>query len=77
MLKWDYLHCDLKPSNLLLKNSILKVSDFSSCRKLSKTDETTRRILLRKKSVYRSPEMLAEGTSSIKSEIWSLGLILY
>ncbi|KAI3708436.1 hypothetical protein L2E82_37605 [Cichorium intybus] len=69
------LHCDLKPSNLLLNaNCDLKIRDFGLARTTSKTDFMTEYVVTR---WYRALVLLlncSEYTTAI--DIWSVGCIL-
>ena len=79
------VHRDLKPANLFLakqpdKRSIIKVLDFG----ISKVGENAQSAALTKTSAlmgtafYMSPEqMTAPKTVDHRSDIWSLGVILY
>jgi serine/threonine protein kinase len=78
------IHSDLKPENLLFtqsrfKKEIVKINDFSTSRlalnssnKQSQLSGTVSLIQI----FYMSPEQL-QGQVSTKSDIWSLGVILY
>ncbi|GKU91450.1 hypothetical protein SLEP1_g5323 [Rubroshorea leprosula] len=74
----NIVHRDLKPENCLLLNrtedSPLKIMDFG----LSSVDEFTDPVVGLFGSVdYVSPEALSQGKITSKSDMWSLGVILY
>ena len=71
-----YIHRDIKPANVLLKQGLYKVADFGFACKAD--------ILGRKKlndicgtPIYMAPQLLRKQAYTAKSDIWSLGLILY
>lgn len=74
--KRKILHRDLKPSNIFLTDSNkIRIGDFGFSKILSSTlDKTTTRIGT---PFYLSPEICQCKPYSFKSDIWSLGIILY
>lgn len=66
-------HCDLTPCNILYcsKDSRLKIADFNSMNvgKFSSTPGTSR--------WYCSPESMLEHKYTEKSDVWSIGCIMY
>lgn len=73
----NIVHRDLKPENCLFLNkhedSPLKIMDFG----LSSIEESDPVIGLFGSIDYVSPEALSQGTITTKSDMWSLGVILY
>ncbi len=71
----NILHRDIKPQNILLKNGVLKISDFG----LSKifTNQTDLTMTLCGSPHYIAPEILKFKQASIKSDLWSVGVVLY
>jgi len=70
------LHRDLKGQNIFLtKTNILKLGDFGIARVLSSTRENARTMV--GTPYYLSPEIIGGKPYSFKSDIWSLGVILY
>lgn len=74
----NIVHRDLKPENCLFLNktqdSPLKIMDFG----LSSVEEFTDPVVGLFGSIdYVSPEALCQGTVTSKSDMWSLGVILY
>ena len=71
-----YIHRDLKPENTLTKGNTYKVSDFGfvtkadikGSKKLSDCCGTP---------LYMAPQLLSEKPYTSKSDIWSIGIILY
>ncbi|KAB2078781.1 hypothetical protein E1A91_A06G188800v1 [Gossypium mustelinum] len=76
--KANIVHRDLKPENCLFlnknKDSTLKIMDFG----LSSVEEFTDPVIGLFGSIdYVSPEALSQGKITAKSDMWSLGVILY
>ncbi|KAF2300694.1 hypothetical protein GH714_015192 [Hevea brasiliensis] len=74
----NIVHRDLKPENCLFLNesddSTLKIMDFG----LSSAEEFTDPVVGLFGSIdYVSPEALSQGRISSKSDMWSLGVIMY
>lgn len=74
----NIVHRDLKPENCLFLNtsqeSPLKIMDFG----LSSVEEFTDPVVGLFGSIdYVSPEALSQGNITSKSDMWSLGVILY
>lgn len=72
-----FAHFDLKPSNILVYSTGLRIADFGSCRRVyhgrqtgSKSPEST--------VLYSSPEILfGQVDIGPPADIWSLGLCMY
>ena len=70
------LHRDLKPANIfLMENGSIKVGDLGLGRTLS--DDTPEAFSKVGTPLYMSPESLKGEAYNEKSDIWSLGCILY
>mmetsp|Transcript_146616 Transcript_146616/g.258357 ORF Transcript_146616/g.258357 Transcript_146616/m.258357 type:complete len:595 (-) Transcript_146616:90-1874(-) len=71
------LHRDLKASNLFLteKNSIVKLGDFGISRVFSNTTDLA--ISVVGTPHYMSPEVCENKPYTFKSDVWSLGCVLY
>ncbi|KAM8921193.1 MAPK/MAK/MRK overlapping kinase [Pelodytes ibericus] len=68
-------HRDVKPENILIKNDILKLGDFGSCRSVFSKQPYTEYISTR---WYRAPEcLLTDGFYSYKMDIWSAGCVFF
>lgn len=66
-------HRDIKPENILLKNDIVKLADFGSCRSVYSKQPYTEYISTR---WYRAPEcLLTDGWYTYKMDIWSVGCV--
>ncbi|XP_057195723.1 serine/threonine-protein kinase Nek11 [Triplophysa rosa] len=69
------LHRDLKTKNIFLRNNIVKIGDFGvSCLLVGSCDLAT---TFTGTPYYMSPEALSHKGYDSKSDIWSLGCILY
>lgn len=70
------LHRDLKSQNIFLtKNGIIKLGDFGIARVLSDTRSKAKTVV--GTPYYLSPEIIKSEPYSFKSDIWSLGVLLY
>ncbi|KAF7252105.1 MAPK/MAK/MRK overlapping kinase [Varanus komodoensis] len=68
-------HRDVKPENILIKQDLLKLGDFGSCRSIHSKQPYTEYISTR---WYRAPEcLLTDGYYSYKMDIWSAGCVFY
>src|ERR1700722_16072741 len=86
-------HRDLKPQNVMLTDGgLVKILDFGLARRLTKEDanfDPSKPGLARSASVaatytarggtirYMAPEQFVTGQSSVQSDIWALGVLLY
>lgn len=70
------IHRDLKGQNIFLtKNNMIKLGDFGIARVLGKTMEKAKTMV--GTPYYLSPEIIEQKAYSFKTDIWSLGVILY
>ncbi|XP_026922464.1 MAPK/MAK/MRK overlapping kinase isoform X2 [Acinonyx jubatus] len=68
-------HRDVKPENILIKQDVLKLGDFGSCRSVCSKQPYTEYISTR---WYRAPEcLLTDGFYTYKMDLWSAGCVLY
>uniref|UniRef100_A0A2K6TSY6 MOK protein kinase n=1 Tax=Saimiri boliviensis boliviensis TaxID=39432 RepID=A0A2K6TSY6_SAIBB len=68
-------HRDVKPENILIKQDVLKLADFGSCRSVYSKQPYTEYISTR---WYRAPEcLLTDGFYTYKMDLWSAGCVFY
>lgn len=67
-------HLDLKPQNILLSGSVLKLADFGFAQYMSPWDEQS---VLRGSPLYMAPEMVCRKQYDSRVDLWSVGVILY
>uniref|UniRef100_A0A8C6PTL6 Serine/threonine-protein kinase ULK3 n=1 Tax=Nothobranchius furzeri TaxID=105023 RepID=A0A8C6PTL6_NOTFU len=67
-------HLDLKPQNVLLSGSVLKLADFGFAQYMSPWDEQS---VLRGSPLYMAPEMVCHRQYDSRVDLWSVGVILY
>jgi len=68
-------HRDVKPENILVKDELLKLADFGSCRSVYSKQPYTEYISTR---WYRAPEcLLTDGYYNYKMDIWSVGCVFF
>lgn len=76
--KKRYLHRDIKPSNLLLLKSsssiVLKLADFGLAQPM---DAAHLADTLGGSPLYMAPELLFNHQTNDKSDLWSVGVLLY
>ena len=77
--KMGILHRDLKPENILLsKDGRLKVADFGLARLPDSSATLTQESSVILGSVsYLSPEQVKSGTSDARSDVYSLGIVMF
>ena len=70
------IHRDLKGQNIFLtSNNLIKLGDFGIAKILSQTHQKAKTVV--GTPYYLSPEIIENKPYSFKTDIWSLGVILY
>jgi NIMA (never in mitosis gene a)-related kinase len=69
------LHRDLKTRNIFIKDNNIKLGDFGISRILAGTSDYA--TTFTGTPYYMSPEVLKHDRYNTKSDIWSLGAVLY
>ncbi|CAA0843314.1 mitogen-activated protein kinase kinase kinase 21 [Striga hermonthica] len=75
-----YVHCDLKPSNILLVNGgsqfRAKIGDFGQARRAGRSRKRKLGAYWRGTPMYLSPEAVLENEQEGPSDLWALGCIV-
>tara|TARA_B100001094_G_C18189482_1_gene806137 strand:+ start:3257 stop:4375 length:1119 start_codon:yes stop_codon:yes gene_type:complete len=71
----NIVHRDLKPQNILItNNNILKICDFGFAKEIKNENMIS---TMCGSPLYMAPEIIDKNQYNIKSDIWSVGIILY
>ena len=71
-------HRDLKPHNILIKNNIIKISDFGLAKEVSNiTNKNVLKHTYCGSPMYMAPEMINYQKYDTRSDLWSIGVVIY
>jgi eukaryotic-like serine/threonine-protein kinase len=74
---YDIIHRDVKPSNIMvIKNGVAKITDFGIARMTASSVKTMTGLILGSPR-YMSPEQVIGRTLDYRTDIFSLGVVLY
>ena len=72
------IHRDLKPDNIFMnENMIIKIGDFGISKQFISNNTHTLTKNRAGSDYYTAPEIIVDGIYNEKSDIWSLGCIIY
>ncbi|KAK8853176.1 hypothetical protein IAR55_003878 [Kwoniella newhampshirensis] len=74
LARYQVLHRDLKPENVFLSDDFVKLGDFGLSKDMGTSAFTSTYVGT---PLYMPPEILAENRYDTKSDIWSLGCLVY
>lgn len=69
------LHRDIKPENILLHGDVVKIADFGLAKQLEDPEGTVNRSCGTLE--YAAPELISGRDYGLKSDVFSLGVVLY
>ncbi|KAK1944307.1 Calcium/calmodulin-dependent protein kinase type II alpha chain [Phytophthora citrophthora] len=69
------LHRDIKPENILLHGNMVKIADFGLAKELAQSTTTLKNSCGTLE--YAAPELLCGQPYGLKSDVFSLGIVLY
>ncbi|ORX40631.1 kinase-like domain-containing protein [Kockovaella imperatae] len=72
--RYQVLHRDLKPENIFLSDEFVKLGDFGLSKDMGNSAFTSTYVGT---PLYMPPEILAENRYDTKSDIWSLGCVVF
>ncbi len=72
----NIMHRDLKSSNILLKNGIIKLADFGFAKKMECNDTELAHTTCGT-PLYMAPEIILDNKYNSKSDLWSVGVVFY
>lgn len=73
------IHRDVKPGNILLESGLdrVRISDFGLVRALEETSNITRPGMILGTPQFMAPEQIESGNADARSDLFSLGCVLY
>ena len=71
------IHRDIKPANILIHEGVAKITDFGFARVIDGDMEKSGQFSKVGTPLYMSPQILNDQKFSAKTDIWSLGMMLY
>ena len=74
MHKYGFFHRDMKPENILINDSVVKIADFGLAREIRSIPPYTEYVSTR---YYRAPECILKSTNyNSPMDIWAVGCIM-
>ena len=72
----DIFHRDIKPNNILIENNVIYLCDFGLSKYISQDNYDIKQSIVGS-PLFMSPEIYGNLQFNIKSDLWSLGLVLF
>ena len=75
--EYDIVHQDVKPDNTILTDgNLIKIIDFGLARLIGKSSDESEKVIMGT-IAYMSPEQTFGNPVDARTDIWSLGVVLY
>ena len=75
MVRFGIIHRDLKPANILVDRENFKICDFGFAKLFGEAGKMARTFV--GTPIYMSPQVLNQKNYTSKTDVWSLGVMLY